>query len=259
MITCRLKGGIGNMMFQIAFIEYEGKVNKFETGYWNVDSNLSHLNRNIHHNPKLTHAFDYLNIFKNFKWQKIPSPPHHKKDIPFHFETFKVDDNIMYDGFFQSEKYFPDRNFILKLFSPSKVVENKLKKYESLFKENTCSIHIRRGDYLKYDLHVSRNLDYFNQAMGMLDGVNKYLVFSDDIEWCKQTFIGDKFIFIEDEKDYVELFLQSKCNHNIISSSSFSWWGAYLNTNVNKKVIGPKQWFSIEKNNDIIPESWIVI
>ena len=89
--------------------------------------------------------------------------------------------------------------------------------------------------------------------------MDKYLVFSDDIEWCKTQFVGDKFIFIEQEKDYVELFLQSKCNHNIISSSSFSWWGAYLNNKENRKIVGPKQWFSNTKRNNIIPQSWITV
>ena len=95
--------------------------------------------------------------------------------------------------------------------------------------------------------------------MDVVGEVDRYLVFSDDLEWCKQNFIGDKFIFIENEKDYVELFLQSKCTHNIISSSSFSWWGAYLNKNKDKTVVGPKQWFTVEKRNDIIPERWETI
>jgi len=259
MITCRLKGGLGNMMFQLAFVEYEGKMNNFQTGYWNVDTNLKHLNGNIHHNPELTHAYDYLKIFRNFNWPRISNPPTTIKDIPFHYEPFKVTDNIMYDGFFQSEQYFKDRNFILSLFLPSTFVNNKLQKYNFILEGTTCSIHVRRGDYLKYDLHVSREMDYFNKGIAAVGPVDKYLVFSDDIDWCKNNFIGDKFIFIEQEKDYVELFLQSKCTHNIISSSSFSWWGAYLNNKPNRKIIGPKQWFSNTKNNNIIPESWITI
>ena len=259
MITCRLKGGLGNMMFQIAFIEYEGKMNKFQTGYWNVEQNLNHLNGNVHHNPGLQHAFDYLNIFNKFQWPRISNPPKAKIDVPFHYQTFKVQDNVMYDGFFQSENYFPNRNFILNLFLPSPFVNLKLQKYEHILKGTTCSIHVRRGDYLKYDLHVAREMDYFNRAMAAVGSVDKYLVFSDDIEWCKTQFVGDKFIFIEQEKDYVELFLQSKCNHNIISSSSFSWWGAYLNNKENRKIVGPKQWFSNTKRNNIIPQSWITV
>jgi hypothetical protein len=103
-------------------------------------------------------------------------------------------------------------------------------------------------------------MDYFNEGMSAVGDVNKYLVFSDDIEWCKKNFIGDKFIFIENEKDYVELYLQSQCTHNIISSSTFSWWGAYLNNKPNRKIVGPNQWFSNNKPiNNIIPDSWITI
>jgi hypothetical protein len=259
MISCRLKGGIGNMMFQIAFIEYEGKMNRFETGYWNVDSQIKKLNNDSVHNPPLKHAEEYLEMFHNFKWHKINKPPICKVNVPFHWEPFKITDNTLYDGFFQSEKYFPNRSFILELFKPSDFVNQRLEKYKEILNGVTCSIHVRRGDYLNYGLHAIREMDYFNKGMGIVGDVDKYLIFSDDIKWCKENFVGDKFHFIENEKDYVELFLQSKCTHNIISSSSFSWWGAYLNTNSNKRVVGPKQWFTYEKKNDIIPDSWITI
>ena len=259
MISCRLKGGIGNLMFQIAFIEYEGKMNGFKTGYWNVDAQIKKCNDDKVHNPLLKHADEYLRMFQNFNWPKIIKPPTHTVNAPFHYEPFKITDNTLYDGFFQSEKYFPNRNFIINLFKPSDFVNQQLSKYNKLLKNTTCSIHIRRGDYLKYGLHAVRGMDYFQKGMGVVGEVDKYLIFSDDLEWCKKNFIGDKFYFVENEKDYVEIFLQSKCTHNIISSSSFSWWGAYLNTNINKKVIGPSQWFTSVRPNNIIPDSWITI
>ena len=79
-------------------------------------------------------------------------------------------------------------------------------------------------------------------------------------EWCKKTFVGDKFIFAENDKDYIEMFMMSLCTNNIICNSSFSWWGAWLNTNESKKVIGPKNWFGSmikHKTDDILPEQWI--
>lgn len=259
MISCRLKGGLGNMMFQIAFTEYEGMVNNFKTGYWNVDQNINHLNGNVNHCPDLNHAIEYLKIFNRFKWHKINKPPGPTHNVPFHFEGFNVRDNIMYDGFFQSEKYFPNRKFILDLFSPSFFVNEQLNKYNHILEGTTCSIHIRRGDYLKYGLHSVRDISYYKKGMEAVGEVDRYLIFSDDIEWCKNNFKGNNLIFIENEKDYVELFLQSKCTHNIISSSSFSWWGAYLNNKPNRKTVGPKQWFTTHKVNNIVPESWITI
>ena len=256
MISCRLKGGLGNLMFQIAGVEHMAKFNNLKSCYWNVDY-LNSLNRDKAHNPALKHATDYKVIFKNFKWPvgKKPSDTVH---LPFHYEKVNVKDNTVYDGFFQSEKYFPNRQFTLNLFEPSDAVKKLLKRYDHILGGTTCSIHVRRGDYLKYGLHKVREMDYFTKAIKEVGDVDRYLIFSDDINWCKENFKGANVVFITD-KDYVELFLQSLCTHNIISSSSFSWWGAYLNKNPNKIVIGPKQWFTVDKQNDIIPESWRTI
>jgi len=279
MISCTLKGGLGNLMFQIAFLEYSGNMNKYQTGYWNLDQHLQHLNKEVRHNSKLQHADEYLTMFKNFKWPRINAEAKGRVNtwewalatigtlsgkaiasvvhIPFHFENFVTEDNVVYNGFFQSEKYFPNREFILDLFQPSDFVNSQLEKYNHIFKETTCSIHVRRGDYLKFShIHKSEDFTYYQKGMSLVSEVDKYLIFSDDIEWCKEKFVGDQFIFIENEKDYIEIFLQSKCDHNIISSSTFSWWGAYLNNKPNRKSIGPAQWFSNNKKNDVMPESW---
>jgi hypothetical protein len=71
-----------------------------------------------------------------------------------------------------------------------------------------------------------------------------YIVFSDDIDWCKKNlpFLDEK-IFIEGNDDFFDLYLMSKCQNNIIANSSFSWWGAWLNKSENKKVMSPKNWF----------------
>ena len=89
-----------------------------------------------------------------------------------------------------------------------------------------------------------------------------FLVFSDDIEWCKNNITGDNIVYIDSEIDYIDLYLMARCDNNIIANSSFSWWGAWLNKNENKKVVAPTLWFGQvvgEDTNDIIPENWIKI
>ena len=109
--------------------------------------------------------------------------------------------------------------------------------------------------------HPACNLGYYKEAIKLMD-VNKFIVFSDDMSWCKENFVGDEFIFMENNSDYIDLWLMSLCDNNIIANSSFSWWGAWLNQNPNKKVIAPKKWFGPAINHntkDLIPESWIII
>ena len=94
------------------------------------------------------------------------------------------------------------------------------------------------------------------------DETDLFVVFSDDIKWCKEHIKPSNVIYIENEKDYIELYLMSICNNNIVSNSSFSWWGAWLNKNEDKKVIGPLKWFGTaitHNTDDVLPNNWIKI
>jgi len=179
-----------------------------------------------------------------------------------HNELPKTND-LYLNGYYQSEKYFNHRrDNILELFKPRDSDTEYIKnKYGDL--TNTCSIHVRRGDYLiKQQYHPVCDLEYYTEAITKLPKDTKFLVFSDDISWCKSNFIGESFTFIENELDYIDLHIMSMCNHNIIANSTFSWWGAWLNNSVGKVVITPKQWFGSAKaldTTDIIPENWITI
>ena len=90
-----------------------------------------------------------------------------------------------------------------------------------------------------------------------------FFIFSDDIHWVKNNldFIDHKTLIVleSDIPDHEEMYLMSQCKYNIIANSSFSWWGAWLNQNSDKKVIAPKKWFksSTLNTNDLIPASWV--
>jgi hypothetical protein len=166
-----------------------------------------------------------------------------------------------YFGYFQSEKYFKHRrNDIIKLFSPPIEFNNKINQYSDLF--GNISLHVRRGNYVKYysDIHPPQTMIYYNQAISLLPTDLKILVFSDDMQWCRENFIGDRFVFI-DEIDYISLYLMSKMKHHIIANSSFSWWSAWLSQYDDRIVIAPQKWLGegIEDIKDLIPNNWIKI
>jgi hypothetical protein len=265
MIYLSLKGGLGNMLFQIAAGFSFSIKNNTKLGFLNLNDHLNYLNLDNTYNKKLNYSYDYLKL-NQFKINDInvdKSITYNTYEYPFEFIDFIPPDNSIINGFFQSEKYFNDnRNEILNYFQPTQYILNCLKKYDFV-KYKTTSIHIRRGDYLNNkDLHTVQSIDYFNFAIETLkEKTEKYIIFSDDIDWCKLNFIGDQFIFIENEKDYNELYLMSLCDNNIISNSSFGWWGAWMNKNNNKIVIAPEKWFGPANyqysDKDIIPENWI--
>lgn len=267
MIFCNLKGGFANMLFQIAGVTSLGINNNHEVSFPNLDTHLSYLNNENTHNPFLKTAHEYkdLNVFKNLKTTQPVSYDSYYS-YPFFYKDIKITgENILVDGFFQSEKYIANNSEyikdMLKLTTNHK--EYIIAKYGNVL-QNSTSIHIRRGDYVNNKLHHPvLPVDYFRQAINLTKNkTNKYLIFSDDISWCKNIFQGNKFIFIEGEKDYIDFYTMSYCNNNIISNSSFSWMSAWLNINKEKTVISPLQWFGKlinENTQDLIPDSWIKI
>lgn len=191
------------------------------------------------------------------------------------FHEIKLDNLNSYrlQGYFQSPKYLNKyKEKILKLFEiPEEIKNNVYLKFNEiqqlkyqLLCQNVISLHVRRGDYLQLShFHVNLSMDYYKKATRYFPMNSLYVIFSDDINWCKDNFewIPNK-IFIQD-KDLYELYLMSMCDSHIIANSSFSWWGSYLNNKPEKKVICPLKWFIPDYNNnaihDIYDENYIAI
>lgn len=238
---------MGNNLFQIACVAALAKKNndEFVIPVWKYNKFLK--NSIKEQNPPYKHStiFDEGNTF-------------HYRDIPYQKD-------MAINGYWQSNKYFSDQeDYIKELFEPNdEIVKNLNEKYSHIINdEKICSIHIRRTDYLKFpEHHPVVSLNYIMKAVKQFSKDFKFVVFSDDIAWCKENFMGDKFLYIEPQEDIYDFYLMSMCKNNIICNSSFSWWAAFLNKNVNKKIVAPKTWFgpaySHYDTKDLIPDSWI--
>jgi hypothetical protein len=255
-VSVELEGGLGNYLFQIAAAYSYGLTHNkkplFPEKSFTVHKHISTYYDNI-----LTNVIFSSENIKSYFYKE---PSFNFNKIPF------IAGNLHMMGYFQSEKYFNNcKEEIKQLFSyPEEYVLKIKEKYSDLLKHNTCSIHVRRGDYLNLPKHPTQDLSYYSKAIETLESnQTKFLVFSDDIEWCKIEFskLNHDFNYIENNPDYEDLLLMSLCDNNIIANSSFSWWGAWLNKNNKKKVIAPAKWFGVDynqfKTDDLYCEDWV--
>ena len=257
-----------------------------EVEQWNIDSkkiktccfqiNVFESNHNIFNMHDTTYLFHKRYPgYKNFILRKIYNQieklkPYHKKVFIsqksklYDEKLLKIKSNSHVTGFFQHHQYLDlNRNAILKCFQLKKESQNKnfLDLKNRFVNCKSISVHVRRGDYVGLNHACSEN--YFNSAIQYIMSKVKnaeFFIFSDDIDWCKThlsfqsapNFIDDKY----DLEDYHELMLMKYCKHNVISNSSFSWWGAWLNENPNKIIIYPDK-IKETLNKDLCVESWI--
>lgn len=170
-------------------------------------------------------------------------------------------------GFFQSYKYFEHiSNEILEDFTFKNKIANKTYEiYNNL--ENPCSIHVRRGDYITNPNHSVLDVGYYFKSIEKIGKDKQFLVFSDDVEWCRsfKAFRGENFIYSEDftkGREHYDLSLMTLCKDHIISNSTYSWWGAWLSKSNN--VIAPENWFknsayTFYNTEDLLPKGWLTI
>ena len=188
----------------------------------------------------------------------------------FEKEVFDIKTDTFFDGFWQNYRYFDKyRNELLNIFRPKQTIAESVKNLQSrLEAAESVSLHIRRGDYIGLNWQIS--MKYYEEAIERITkeiGNNNnskitLCVFSDDMDFVKGFFSKREvpdidIIYAEYESEnnnIYDMYLMSRCRHNIIANSSYSWWGAYLNNNPDKKVICPVVgvW-----NENIYPEEWI--
>tara|TARA_B100001093_G_scaffold517951_1_gene601112 strand:+ start:2538 stop:3419 length:882 start_codon:yes stop_codon:yes gene_type:complete len=215
-------------------------------------------------------------IWRNIKTNKIKVDKIIKVGGGYDKKKFKYLPNTKYIGYFQSFKYFDHhRKKIQNFFGPN---ANDLKyiysKYKNYLCKKTCSLHVRKGKDFeeiarRWNPEFILQKGYYDKAINFIkDKVELFLVFSDNIPYCKTLFTNENypninFVFIR-ERDFIDLWIISLCNHHITSNSTFSWWGAYLNKSDTKIVIAPnKSVFLEKKDKEILKktyyfEDWIL-
>lgn len=277
MIIIRLKGGLGNQMFQYAagralslelnqklvidksFLEKTPsgatkRLYELECFSLKVEENegvIYQLSRRV--SSKILLLLDFLP-----NWRVITENEFHERFIG----------NIVMNGYWQSEEYFKKyRSVVLEDFKVRSIDASFIQKYlPSIKSSSSISLHVRRGDYLTNPtaskIHNVCGIDYYERAVNEFQDLKEatYFIFSDDIEWCKETM--PKFgnmVFVADVNNppWMAMFLMSQCRHNIIANSSFSWWGAWLNSSPDKVVIAPIVWsYRGDPDRNLIPADW---
>jgi hypothetical protein len=290
MVITRLVGGLGNQMFQYAFgrkmalknndilkidTSALGKEKKVKGGFvreyqlnvFNIEENFA----TSEESEKLRNPYGiFSKILRKFRTKILK-----ENYVDFVPSLLNKKGNFLLDGFFQCEKYFKDiRETLIKDFTfKNGVLSNKVKEFEQSLnnKENSVFLHVRRTDYLVFKGNQKYwgicEPEYYYQAIEHISkqvGDINLFIFSDDIKWVKENLkfnFPATYVSEMNFKDHEEMYLMSKCDHGIIANSSFSWWGAWLNTNSKRIIVAPTTWVKpeVKGHTDIIPDSWIKI
>lgn len=285
MIVIHHWGGLGNQMFQYAtgyalakrlntelkidisdynVVTTEGVQRDYEMSIFNLSPPFA-SKKDLNKFFKPRRIIDSLLFFRYSQY--IQKNYHYTEEIN------DIKNNTMIMGSWQSEKFFRDFSTEIRkelaFKEPLRNIHNDI--ISLINNTNSISLHIRRGDYISHEKYNKLigpcSIQYYEKAINIASSkVNDphFFVFSDDLEWVKENLRIDfphNYISSNQGKySYEDMYLMSLCKHNIISNSSFSWWGAWLNNNPEKIVIAPNPWMDGDLNSkDVVPETWIKI
>ncbi len=280
MIIARIRGGLGNQLFQYAAAralawkkgeplkldlytyDTKGQSRTFGLNQFNIDAGVA-SREEIHQFTGSNFVTRFINKQENYlRCPRVLAQPHYH----YYEDFFQVPTPIYLSGYWQSEKYFKEFESQLRLQFTLKnsVSESFIKWREKVQMTNSVAVHLRRGDYASKSNYNSffgtLSLDYYEKAVNEIKrqiSNPKFFIFSDDMNWCRQnlTFLPDAEFVSHNTPVHAseDLILMSLCEHQIIANSTFSWWSAWLNPVKNKSVVAPVKWFQTNYNKNILP------
>lgn len=279
MVGILSQGRLGNQMFQYAFIYAASK--KLNTPFFIINHNSLHyfkLHQNLQkNNTKNTFKYAALNFFKKSSiklsrktartpiiWLKNWAT--YKNIYTWRNTTYGenyllpcINNNILFDGFFQSEDYFVHlKEEILQQFEIKPVYQQQFKSLKKhIFVKEVIALHIRRSDYIFFGnddiggINVALPIDYYKKSLSLIKNKENYniIFISDDIEFVKNEFGNNFNYYYENNSEIIDFQLLMNANILIIANSTFSWWAAWLNKKDDKIIYAPNYFlgFKIKK------------
>lgn len=284
-----MNGGLGNQLQQYAMYEKMkklGKDVKLDISWFHKDmGTASRRNLELEYFPKVSFETctdeELRKIIGNRGFFKKVSEKLKMTETPVYIEHQMYDEklfeleNKVLEGYWACEAYYADIIPALqeKLQFPTCTNLKNVKMAEIMRTCNSVSIHIRRGDYLTAENQAMFGgictEAYYEKAISfMKENIPdaKFFVFSDDPAYAKKKYAGEEYTIVDINRgkdSFYDIYLMSQCKHNICANSTFSFWGARLNTNSEKQVIRPlKQkncdWYVPEKMKQLW-KGWILI
>lgn len=175
-------------------------------------------------------------------------------------------------GYWQTENYFRRTEGKIRdlfQFKPSMISERSRLLESRIRERESVAVHIRRGDYITNPVyskmyHICDENYYSNAFEFITSRISnpEFFIFTNDIEWAasQDIFRNATICTASEDGSWNDMYLMSICKHNIVANSSFSWWGAWLNSNRDKIVISPSTWFIDGTTTpDLIPNTWTTI
>lgn len=270
----RIIGGLGNQMWQYAL----GVALKERFPEEEILFDMQYIgSKTSHYGVEIERVFG-LEIKQASNWQllKLTWPvrnyklsraiqkylPRRSSEMLDSYDTDKKTkifqpNDMYYSGYWQDYRYLDGIHEKLRDVFTFKMDLNDKSRNMMMEIENneveSVSIHVRRGDYKNDPAFFGLcDFNYYKNAINYMKQKGhsfNFYVFSDDIKWCHENLDdllkGNKVVYVDwnmGEDSPLDMLLMSKCSHNIIANSSFSWWATFLNKNKDKIVCAPKVW-----------------